>query len=878
MERKLSWKSDLIIRSRSDPVFFIEQVLGSTLWERQRDVCYSVLNNERTAVPASFGVGKCMAYGEPMLLSDGSVVPVETLVDKCFSVLAWDEKTGEQIVADAFAKDNGTREVVRLTTNSGRTIVRTLNHPLWSAYFGLRASTSKIAVQAQFRPIEHLTEDMLVAVPVGLDVTANTAMDASFIKLCGYFLGDGSTTVGLSFTQQEGVVLDEFKELIAEFDCKLSKVKASKYDYCVVGIKHRENKLLEVFRQLNLIGYKAKDKRFPDFIWQADNKSLALLLNRLFACDSWVFVPKGAKGKSTVAITLASEGMIRDIELAMTRLGIYGNVAYGKKRCGDKYFDSWTWQCYRGSEIEKFARIVGIFGKEGKLAAAIEYASKADKAKQLKWPYLNIPKGYVWEKIKSIEYLGVYPTVGICVPEYHTYLTTFVEHNTYLAARLALWWLFCYPKSKVISTAPTQRQVKDLLWAELRTAYHKSNIKLGGELLQLMLKISDDHFAVGFSTDSENMDKFSGYHAPYQMVIFDQAAGIEPLIWEAAEGLMTSEHSRWLTISNTAISSSEMANICMPDRKTRFGKWNVLKIKATESPNVIAGKNVYPGLVAHDWVKRREEAWGRDDPLFKIFVEAEFIPDSEMVVVPFEYITRAFETAGDLGSHIEVGLDVARMGTDSSVWIARSGSKALEGKRMTGNTTMQVVGETVEFKKYLEAKYNQPVLAIKVDVIGLGAGVYDRLMELEEPVVAVNNAEVHSLIDKERYSNIRAEMAWALRHRMEQFGVGLLELHTTDYEIKDYIRGDIQAMRYKITSQGKIQIAQKDEIRKFLGRSPDYWDALVLAYESPGGGPPSVEFMAYDPNANKDMSEAEWKVLLGLSVPIDHESFDEYFS
>jgi hypothetical protein len=314
----------------------------------------------------------------------------------------------------------------------------------------------------------------------------------------------------------------------------------------------------------------------------------------------------------------------------------------------------------------------------------------------------------------------------------------------------------------------------------------------------------------------------------------------------------------------------------MPDRKTRFGKWHTIKITANESPNVVAGRNLIPGLIAHDWVRKREEAWGRDDPLYKIFVEAEFIPDSEMVVVPFEYITKAFSNDGELGAHIEVGLDIARMGTDSTVWVARSGSRTLEVKRVTGNTTMQVVGETIEFKRYLQEKYQLPVLSIKVDVIGLGAGVYDRLIELDEPVVSVNNAEVNSVIDKERYSNIRAEMAWAFRYRMEHFGVGLAVMHVTDYEIKDYVRGDIQAIRYKITSQGKIQLLQKDEIRKTLGRSPDYWDALVLAYETPGGGPPMVEFLKEERKEEEiSITEDEWQVLLGNKVFVDDSSFRE---
>ena len=876
------WRDSLILRGQKDPVWWISTVLGDVLWSKQKEICQSLVDHERTACPASYGVGKCMPYGETMLLADGRIVCVEDLIDKQFTVLAWNSETGKQTPALAFAKDNGVRKIARITTNSGRSIVRTLNHPLWSAYLGVH-TIPRSPIVPQFRPIEQLQEGMLVAVPVGLDVVSTETLDASFVKILGYFLGDGSTTVGLAFTQKEGRILNDFENLIAEYGCKLSKVSGSRYDYRVIGINHRENSLLELFRELKIIGKRAKDKRIPSFIWQADNKSLALLLNRLFACDSWVYVPKdGKKGKATVAITLASEGMIRDIELAMTRLGIYGNVSYGKKRCGDKLFDSWTWQCYRGEEISKFKEIVGIFGKEDKLEAAIEYASSRNSDKQIKWPTKNIPQGYVWEKIKKIEYLGDSPTVGICVPEHGTYLTTFVEHNTFLAARLALWFLYCFRPAKVISTAPTSRQVRDLLWSELRTAHRKAKVPLGGKPLQLSLTLAEDHFAVGFSTDEDNTDKFTGYHSPNQLVIFDQAAGIPTALWESAEGLMTSKNCRWLAISNTAISDSELANICIPGRRTRFGNWNIIKIRASESPNVVAGKDLFPGLVSYDWVKRRTEAWGKDDPLYKIFIEAEFVQESEMTVVPYRYISPALDEEGEVDGVIEIGVDVARGGLDSTVFVARSGTQTLRIERLTGHNTMEVVGALVEFKKQVEEFYGMPVVSIKIDTIGIGAGVYDRCLELSDPLpmIGVNNAE-SPVVDVERYLNLRAEQCWHFRTLMEWGSVKIKGVVVNDSDILEYLKQDIQTMKYKISnSSGKIQIWSKTDLKSILGRSPDYFDAMVLAYCTPGGLP-SLEVVSAVPNRQKkdeigfgeSFTQQEWDILFGVSVPIDHQSF-----
>lgn len=484
------------------------------------------------------------------------------------------------------------------------------------------------------------------------------------------------------------------------------------------------------------------------------------------------------------------------------------------------------------------------------------------------WWIENVLGQTLWDKQKDICY-SIRDNERTAVP------ASFGVGKTFISACLALWWLYNFKPAKVISTAPTFRQVRDLLWSEIRNMHARSKMPLGGECLQLSLKLNDEQFAIGFSTDANNMDMFTGYHSPNQLVIFDQAAGLPPMFWEAAEGLMTSANCRWLAISNTAISDSEFANICIPERKTRFGEWTIIKIAASESPNVVAKKNVYPGLISYDWVEKRKKAWGRDDPLYKIFIEAEFVLSSQMTVIPGHLIDPAFEHEGIEGADIQIGLDVARSGLDSTVWFARTGTMGLEIKRHTGNDTMVVVGETIELIRYLEDKYNKPVTNIKVDTIGIGAGVYDRLVEQDYPATPINNAEVKVVIDKERYANVRAEMAWALRYRFDNFNIGLQLIAEGDEEICDLLKEDLRVQKYKITSTGKIQLIPKEDIKKEIGRSPDYYDALVMAFEEPGGGPPEIEYVSGTPSKKDDkiMSEEEWQAFLGHNVNVLDSSF-----
>lgn len=851
----------------------------------------------------SFGVGKCIGLNERIPLSDGRFVYAKDLIGLHFGVLAFDEETHQQISTLAFAKDNGVKAVFEITTKLGRKLIRTENHPLYSGT--LVKEMNRLHVKnPQFREIKDLKIGDVVLIPKMLNNEGSIRGDDRDAKLVGYLLGDGCTSVGVNFTQMENKQKQEFISIVESFGGKCTPCDDLTLRVTGEGdtsdnkkFEKGRNPILNKAREWGLLGKTSKTKKFPDWVWTLPNDQLALVINRYFSCDGWAYVNERENNRANVRIgvTSASEEMIRDVELAMLRFGIVGMIRkrdfVGKimsKSKGKEYDVKggyWTWECYKAKEVERFSKFIGIFGKEPALEKAVRLSmQRINFTKTAKWIHEHTTDEFIWDTIKSITYVGEQSTVAISVPKYHTYISTIVEHNTHLAARIALWFLCSFKPSKVITTAPTLRQVKDLLWSELRNAHKKAIIPIGGELLQLSLKFDEDHFCVGFSTDAENIDRFTGFHQSNLLVIFDQAGGIDPNIWEASEGLMTSANCKWLAISNSAISDGELANICMPDRRSRFGTWNILRVKASESPNVVAGKNIIPGLVAHDWVKKREEAWGRDDPLYKIFVEAEFIPDSEMVVVPYKSIVAAFENRGELGEHIQVGLDVARMGTDSTVWTAISGSKVLEIKRLTGNTTMQVVGSTVEFVRHLQQKYQLPVSAVKVDVIGLGAGVYDRLVELDEedvyiPAIAVNNAEMQTVIDRERYLNIRAEMAWMFRHRMEQGGVGFNDVCVEDYELKDYVRGDIQAMRYQITSQGKIKIIAKEDLRKILGRSPDYWDSLVMAFETPSGGPPSVE--AINTREEEEVitiTEEEWQVLLGTRMPKDDQFFRDIYS
>src|SRR5712691_1514898 len=85
----------------------------------------------------------------------------------------------------------------------------------------------------------------------------------------------------------------------------------------------------------------------------------------------------------------------------------------------------------------------------------------------------------------------------------------------------------------------------------------------------------------------------------------------------------------------------------------------------------------------------------------------------------------------------------------------------------------------------------------RVDVVGIGAGVVDRLKEQHEPVLGLNAGGAAR--NKRRFANARAEWCWGLRDRFER---GEIAMSPDD----DELVGQLAAIRYTVDSYGRILI------------------------------------------------------------------------
>jgi hypothetical protein len=203
--------------------------------------------------------------------------------------------------------------------------------------------------------------------------------------------------------------------------------------------------------------------------------------------------------------------------------------------------------------------------------------------------------------------------------------------------------------------------------------------------------------------------------------------------------------------------------------------------------------------------------------IFAALYEAEALED-EGQLIQNESIEKLFSN-----THIQSGVkyitaDIARLGNDKTVVFVWDGLRVVEIKEMQ----VSRVNESVDLVNSLKAKYNVNTNNIIVDEDGVGGGVKDYL----KCQGFVNNSKpikVHGKI--ENFANLKSQCYYKLAEHINRNEIYV----NCNSEQERYITEEMEWVRVpKQIDVSKIRIIDKDEIKKQLGRSPDYSDAMMM--------------------------------------------------
>ena len=408
--------------------------------------------------------------------------------------------------------------------------------------------------------------------------------------------------------------------------------------------------------------------------------------------------------------------------------------------------------------------------------------------------------------------------------------------KTYICARIALTFQLAYSDSIVITTAPTFKQVENVLWREIRKAYTWAKVPIGGKMFKTKYEISDMWYMIGMSSDEES--NFQGFHALHQLNIADEAGWIKTNTLWALEALMTWEWTKLLYIGNPTIAmwgfydsfsddSFYKISISVFDTPnfTKNKIKNVADLKKLTKEEVLKLPLVYPELVTPMWAWDKIWRWGEDTAIFQSKVMAIFPDEWEDTLIRLSWIEQALEKEWTEEEWIRrprrntIWIDVARFWDDTTVLIAMDNGRMNENmKSHKGKDTMKTVGLWVAM--FNELWYKKEFDYFVVDDTWVGGWVTDRLRELGYNVLPVNNAE--SAKDKETFRDIKAEIYWMMR---QAFIDGKILIHDLGRLIKD-----ISSIKYDYQSNGQMFIVSKKKMKSDGLDSPDFSDALALAF------------------------------------------------
>jgi len=426
--------------------------------------------------------------------------------------------------------------------------------------------------------------------------------------------------------------------------------------------------------------------------------------------------------------------------------------------------------------------------------------------------------------------------------------------------------------TKVAMTAPTDRQVGNIMYPEvvrLVQRARKRGFNLPGRFVGYDIRMDDkEWFLTGFKADDKATEAWTGFHAVNTMFVVTEASGIAEEIYNAIEGNLQG-NSRLLIVFNDNTGTGYAANAM------RKPGWAKFRLDSLNAPNVVQKKIVIPGQVDWEWVDDKVRTWCtvinpsdfdesegdfwwenehgrycyRPNDLFRVKVRGMAPKVSSDVLVPLEWLEAAAarwkeynEQGFKVAKPLRLGVDVAGMGRDSSGLCSRYGDyvKPLHMVHSGGTANhMEVAGLVLNLLKADTDAFTGRIAQAFIDTIGEGAGVYSRLQELKaehdwlhphsckgsEAAVGSDGKPLKDCTGQYGFLNMRAYLYWCIRDWLNPSNKSAAMLPPDDELFEE-----LTATSWKFRSDGRIQIEDKDEIKKRLKRSPDRADALAATF------------------------------------------------
>ena len=405
-----------------------------------------------------------------------------------------------------------------------------------------------------------------------------------------------------------------------------------------------------------------------------------------------------------------------------------------------------------------------------------------------------------------------------------------VGKDTWLAT-VSWWMLQCFKNPKLAVTATSAKQIQDVFWSELSLWGRKSVwplldfFEFQSERVYWKDKGGKENHFLSARVANVKGDRgthsaaLSGLHSPVMMLMVDEASDIPPAMAEALEATLTGGCNVLVLIGNMLRNSGYFYDTHFNPNFARY--WERLHWDA-EFSNMdhVSGGNT--ALAAT--IDRIANQYGKDSTYYKVNVKGDPPGTDPDALIPFEWVKLATQRdiIPDTDAPTILGVDVARHGEDKSIILTRKGNVISDIMEFNKINTMELVGWINQ-----EIKLRDPVHCVCIDMIGIGAGVHDRLKEqhpttsagIPVRIYGVNVAEKASNNDK--FRRLRDELWWRAREMFEKGNIKIPD--------NEELIGELSSIKYKPESDGKVAVEGKPEMKSRGLKSPNIADALCLS-------------------------------------------------
>ncbi len=375
-------------------------------------------------------------------------------------------------------------------------------------------------------------------------------------------------------------------------------------------------------------------------------------------------------------------------------------------------------------------------------------------------------------------------------------------------------YMSCRPFPKIPCTAPSKHQLNDVLWAEINKWYRQMN-----PIFRSMFRWTKESFyhvehpqewfAVARTATKDNPEALQGFHAEFVMRVIDEASGVPEPIFEVADGATGTVETKELMIANPTKLEGAFFRSHHQD-KDQYATLTWSCLNSTIAPPRAVEK-----------IRRK---YGEDSNMWRVRVLGLFPLRDGDSFIPYDLAVAAKdrEIMTQKDQPMVIGVDPARYGSDDTCICLRRGDDVSPIISLHGKSNVEIA----RFVGNLHNQQTPKPRMIYVDVIGVGAGVFDILEDAGFPVMAVNVAE-NPAYDGVVYHRLRDEL-WGNARTWLESRRGRIR----DNSEYDFI-GQITTAKYKINSKGRIVIESKDDMKKRGVDSPNMADAFNLTFAQP---------------------------------------------